>query len=463
MTLPIAPSTIRPETFSTEMDSFLGALPDFETEMNSIGAVVSAASGISIPASTIPANQVWASPPAVAGAPSFQPLKTLNGVSLLGAGNVTVEAFAIGDVVTTARELASPTYLPCDGAVYLKSSYAALFSEVGTLPDGSASLFGASRTLPSALGSFVAGIASGNGFAVILTFRGVAHKTVDGINFTSTTLAFDRQLINPAFGGGNFIAIEKLQNLSFTSSDGVTWVQRTLPTLLAGRFWSGITYGNGEFLLVAAGNNSTVTSVTYKSSNGVNWTQVGVIDASTFMQAFRVVYGNGIYLVFSLGSTDSTCFTSTDGVTWVKRTISGFTALDNPIFLNGKFYFTSNSSSASFVSSSDGVTWATGTFPATAFWKSITYLNGIYFAVANGASAARSADGVTWTSFTMPASSLWTVAGTISDSFIFCTSATTGGTVAAAIYQANYDVATQFITPKITPVPAGLNYYIKAQ
>lgn len=37
MTLPTAPSTLRPDTFAAEMDAFLAALPPFEASMNAVG------------------------------------------------------------------------------------------------------------------------------------------------------------------------------------------------------------------------------------------------------------------------------------------------------------------------------------------------------------------------------------------------------------------------------------------
>jgi hypothetical protein len=48
----------------------------------------------------------------------------------------TVDAvFAVGDVITTAKELSEPEWLPADGSVRMQAGYPELFAEVGLLAD----------------------------------------------------------------------------------------------------------------------------------------------------------------------------------------------------------------------------------------------------------------------------------------------------------------------------------------
>ena len=61
-------------------------------------------------------------------------IKTLGGVSLLGAGDIPdPEFWQVGDVIQTSRTLSAPAWLPCDGGIYLQASYAALYAELGLI------------------------------------------------------------------------------------------------------------------------------------------------------------------------------------------------------------------------------------------------------------------------------------------------------------------------------------------
>ncbi len=63
-------------------------------------------------------------------------IKTLGGQSLLGSGNIAPPgSWQVGDVIQTARTLSAPDWLPCDGSVYLQTSYTDLYAELGLIPD----------------------------------------------------------------------------------------------------------------------------------------------------------------------------------------------------------------------------------------------------------------------------------------------------------------------------------------
>lgn len=194
--LPTPPSTANPAGFDSAADAFLGALPTFRTETNTVAADVydnaveaagsaDAAAGSASAASTHATNAGNSASAAAASAlaaantvatipegsiddsataltkvwssskvsTTMQPLlvsgttiKTINGVSLLGSGDVSLGT-SVGDTLTTNRALPSPAWLPCDGSVYLQSSYAALYSELGLI----VSTFGTKLTNPAPL------------------------------------------------------------------------------------------------------------------------------------------------------------------------------------------------------------------------------------------------------------------------------------------------------------------------
>lgn len=121
-------------------------------------------------------------------------LKTVGGQSIFGAGDLSV-GVSVGDLITTARDLTTPTYLPCNGSTYLQSSYAALYAELGLIGQ---IVWGASTpkltdpaTPPTNVGYGVAWSPSGD-------YLAVAHLTHPGVTIyqrSSTTLT---KLSDPA-------------------------------------------------------------------------------------------------------------------------------------------------------------------------------------------------------------------------------------------------------------------------
>ena len=90
-------------------------------------------------------------------------------------------AFTIGDTITSARALASPEWLPSDGAVYLQSSYPALFAELGTIGDFNPGLkLDNPATLP-------AGNSYGTAFSADGTYLSVAHATSPFVTIYKST------------------------------------------------------------------------------------------------------------------------------------------------------------------------------------------------------------------------------------------------------------------------------------
>ena len=161
-------------------------------------------------------------------------IKTVNGSSLLGGGDLPITAgiadapsdgktygrkdgawvegggngLSPGDVLTTARTLAAPDWLKCDGASYLRASYPAV---EGLLPS----------------------------------------QVADGITWAQRTLPASAGWYSVTYGNGVFVAVAYGSTIAATSPDGVTWTQRTLP---ASTNWFSVTYGNGVFVAVAYGS-----------------------------------------------------------------------------------------------------------------------------------------------------------------------------------------------------------------
>ena len=102
-------------------------------------------------------------------------------------------------------------------------------------------------------GSFVGGAESvvfGNGRFVAIegTTSNVAFYSLDGINWTATTLpgsaTLDWKVL--AYGGGTFLAMATGSSQAATSYDGVTWTSRTVGS----GPWAAATYGAGKFVAI---------------------------------------------------------------------------------------------------------------------------------------------------------------------------------------------------------------------
>lgn len=142
-------------------------------------------------------------------------------------------------------------------------------------------------------------VATGNGSGTVLT-------SPDGVNWTPGSLG-STSLYAPriTFGNGIFAAISQIEtNKVYTSSDGVTWVERSFSP---SETIHDITYGNNVFVIV--GNWGKI----YRSTDGVNWLSTLTADGYHLMS---VAYGENVFV--AVGDW-RTIYSSTDGMTWIRR------------------------------------------------------------------------------------------------------------------------------------------------
>lgn len=243
---------------------------------------------------------------------------------------------AIGDVklATTA-----PTgWLPCEGAVYTKASYAALATLMGSIP-----------------GDYT-----------------WTARTVTGIS----SLSF----VN--YAGGLYVAAGDSAGNVSTSPDGVTWTSRT--GNLGANLPSDYAYFNSLHVLAA---NSGMVST---SPSGVTWTARTGNCGSGFV---NLCAGTSRLVAYSNGTTSVS--SSPDGTTFTARTMPS--SVGQMAFGNGIFVAAGN---AVINTSPDGDTWTARTAPDGGNYSILLFLNGYFYLAYQTASqitAFRSADGITWT------------------------------------------------------------------
>jgi hypothetical protein len=174
----------------------------------------------------------------------------------------------------------------------------------------------------------------GNGRFVIMGPTKLNISTDNGATWSSTSWPINAQWTTClAFGNGYFVAVAYNSNIAATSTDGVTWTQRTLPKI---SFWSSIAYGNGTFV-VSGPNNSGVTGseFLYSTDNGVTWTAGEMPTTQAYMS---MTYGNGYFCaVASNGSGIASTALSSDGINWISNPNNGYAYWQTCGYGNGKF------------------------------------------------------------------------------------------------------------------------------
>lgn len=179
------------------------------------------------------------------------------------------------------------------------------------------------RTIPNpnSVVSYMRTIDYGNGiYFGVGTELSSYYSSTDSITWThSTALGVDCNFSNSFYVNGNFVAFGKddayVENLFFTTTDGVTLTQRTAPTQ------------NG-MILKSASNGSIIfmyddNSNFYTSTDGITWGTTMVPFLSAIESIFETDLScNGDTFIFSIRSTGgmttpaTSYYTSTDAVTW---------------------------------------------------------------------------------------------------------------------------------------------------
>lgn len=228
-----------------------------------------------------------------------------------------------------------------------------------------------------------------------------------------------------AYGAGKFVALNYGSNKAAYSTDGINWIEVTLPVSAT---WCSVCYGGGKF--VGMSRNGTKTIIIY-STDGITWTQA-TSDGNIFHKWVGICYGNGVFIamsnIYDYGNdkTTSRYLYSTDGITWVDRdiTVDSYTIKRSwgaAGYVGDKFIALSNDGSKEAVYSADGINWTKTTLPVNVQWNSVCYGAGKFVAVGIGTSrlydsgnyyyptqsAAYSTDGINWTEATLPVEAQW--------------------------------------------------------
>jgi len=190
--------------------------------------------------------------------------------------------------------------------------------------------------------------------------------STDGINWGSGTLPTSAEWTSIAYGNGVWVATAGVNgptNYTFCarSTDGVTWTQPGLPQ---SGLWRVSAYGNGTFVILSANNNRAATS-----TDGNSW----VLRTVTSQAWGSLVFGGGLFVALPDGGTTDYS-TSPDGITWTDRVLPVTGSWLTATYGNGLFVaIDSTNPSTRALTSPDGINWTQRTLPVSAEWQGVSY------------------------------------------------------------------------------------------
>jgi subtilisin family serine protease len=185
--------------------------------------------------------------------------------------------------------------------------------------------------------------------------------------------------IDAAFGGGTYVTVGA-DGAIFSSSDGVTWTQRSPGT---SKHLFRVVYGNSRF--VAVGASGTILT----STGGTSWTSA---DSGTGTALRGVGFGNNTYIA---AGYNGTIVSSSDGLNWSKLNSGTTEKLQGISFGNNTFVAVGNG--GIIFRSTNGTTWTQQTSAVSTDLYDITFGNNVFTAVGKYGEVVTSPGGVTWT------------------------------------------------------------------
>ena len=234
-----------------------------------------------------------------------------------------------------------------------------------------------------------------------VTYNTNTNKAItssDGIIWTERTLPSSNNWRNICWSPElrMFCAIAYNTNKAITSSDGTTWTERTLPN---SHNWKSICWSPELRMFCAVGSsNKAITS-----PDGTTWTERTLPGNQNFYQS--ICWSPELHM-FCIVGYDNKAVTSSDGITWIERPLPDTNYLESICWSPElRMFCAVGSSSSKVVTSSDGITWTERTSPSNNNWKSMCWSPELrmFCAVAyNINKVTTSLNGITWIKKPLP-------------------------------------------------------------
>lgn len=309
---------------------------------------------------------------------------------------------------TTSAGYPGSDWLQCNGGVVLQSSYSTLYNRIGLIPNGGASYgfnnsnsgISPEETATAINGTGLAGIkylVAGN-MRVSPTGGGVSTST-DGVTWNPIILsAVGTSMRTAKYLNGLYIVAGN-NGTMFTSTNTITWSARN--PVVTNQI-TDVIYGTVYVACsLETGAGSPVIST---STDAITWTQrTAPTEAPLYALSYNAALTNGKYVAVGGVTAGPRVYTSTDAITWTNRTAPGsqtYRCIAAAPALTNKYAI--GAEGGTLVTSTDGVTWTTQTSGTTDNIISITFGASRYVYLTNNSTVGRSTDGVTWTVQSLP-------------------------------------------------------------
>lgn len=305
-------------------------------------------------------------------------------VGVGSGGSATIGSLAYG---VTAPD---STYKRCNGQILSQASYPDGYTQVGNLP-----LFNSTPRSITTGSIFAAAYSPTLGLYTACHNSGVIYVSTDAENWSAvaTVNVPSPQSADMVWfpGGGVFVAALSSNTSSvWISADGYSW-----KLVNAGADAKINVVAASSTLLVGAGNSDTDNSIQYvfTSSDGVTWTKRSTPFSN---KQFTAAFYSTTASLFILGCTDGSIVTSPDGITWTSRTSNITTQISQ--FAESGSLVVAVGTTGRIASSPDGITWTNRT-THTVTLNGVAYLSGATYPwVAGGVGMLEvSTNGTTWT------------------------------------------------------------------
>ena len=374
---------------------------------------------------------------------------------------------ALGEVTWDDKDTSS-TWLRA-GVPVSQSTYSALYAKYGLLGKTTVTFWQSGLCTPDTAQFY--GIAASSSTAVMVGQNNKIRSSQDGIVWTTRSSATSSDWYGVTYAGGIFVAVGVGGTIN-TSADAVTWTRRSV---LISTALNSVAYSGSVYVLV--GDNEAVAT----STDAITWTVRSTPGASNW--GFKgITYGNGEFIIVgNSGSVGNTSIlTSADGITWTVRSVTNNQL--NAVTYGNNLYVAVGNNNA-IMTSTNAITWTTRTADNMVVgpYGIVTYAEGVYLigSIAGGSSTnnlvAYSNDGITWSTRTVPPqatnidSSFYIYAlGYFKGKFLYGGVGYDSGSkvnVSTFGYSNlfNYDPATQFVGPSTSPVVTNSpsNIYVK--
>jgi len=256
----------------------------------------------------------------------------------------------------------------------------------------------------------VIGVTWGNGMFIVMTSRGLTYTSTDGITWVQGTQAAASSGLT--FGNGKFVTVG--QNVQ-TSPDGVTWTNQVSSTP---KFLSAVAWTGTQFVAVASATRVDPYGAIITSLDAITWTASTQAISNV---SFSSIAGNGNTIVAvgtsSIDLRSSAVWTSIDGgATWTDVSKSGLgLSVFDVTWAGTQFVAVGNSDSTTatpgsiwgenIMTSVNGITWVKrNSLPAgfvVGLGKNLSGISSnamgtLMVAVGQYGTILTSSDGITW-------------------------------------------------------------------